>query len=273
MIRKDLLRLSIGAFALAASCTGAAFAQASGAAPSASPAAAPSRLDAVIARGALRVCTTGDYKPYSFLKADGTFEGIDIDMAESLAKSLGVKADFVKTTWSNLMSDFLAKCDIAVGGVSTTLERQKRVFFTQPYMVDGKAPITRCADAAKYQTLAQIDQPGTRVIVNPGGTNERFAKQYLSHAKLTVYPDNVSIFKQILEGKADVMVTDASETLLQQKLNPGLCSVHPDKPFQYGEKAYMVPQGDVTYQQYVDQWLHLTRETGQFDSIRDKWLK
>ncbi len=62
------------------------------------------------------------------------------------------------------------------------------------------------------------------------------------------YPDNVSIFKQILDGKANVMVTDASETLLQQKLNPGLCSVHPDKPFQFGEKAYLLPRGDVVWQ-------------------------
>ncbi|RQH06089.1 transporter substrate-binding domain-containing protein [Paraburkholderia dinghuensis] len=235
--------------------------------------ATPSRLDEVIARGTLRVCTTGDYKPYSFHRADDTFEGIDIDMSASLAKSLGVKTEFVKTTWSSLMTDFLAKCDIAVGGVSTLLERQKRAFFTEAYQVDGKTPIVRCADVAKYQTLTQIDQPTTRVIVNPGGTNERFARQFLTHANLTVYPDNVTVFKQILEGKADVMVTDASETLLQQKLNPGLCSVHPDKPFQYGEKAWMVPRGDVVFQQYVNQWLHLLQASGDYQSISDKWLK
>jgi len=212
-------------------CAGAAQAEGAGA----------SRLDDVLARGTLRVCTTGDYKPYSYYRTDGRFEGIDIDMAESLAKSLGVKPDYVKTSWSNLTADFVAKCDIAVGGVSTTLERQKRAFFTQPYVVDGKT--------------------------------ERFAKQYFTHATLTVYPDNVTIFKQILAGKADVMVTDASETLLQQKLNPGLCSVHPDKPFQFGEKAYMVPRGDVVFQQYVDQWLHLALSTGEYQAISDKWLK
>jgi cyclohexadienyl dehydratase len=245
-------------------------------AASATPAAAapaPSRLDDVLARHTLRVCTTGDYKPYSFLKPDGQFEGIDIDLAESLAKSLGVKAEYVKTSWSNLMNDFVAKCDIAVGGVSTTLERQKRAFFTQPYMVDGKTPIVRCDDVEKYQTVEQIDQPTVRTIVNPGGTNERFAKQFFTHSQLIEYPDNVTIFKQILDGHADVMVTDASETLLQQKLNPGLCSVHPDKPFQFGEKAYLVPRGDVPFQQYVDQWLHLARSTGEFQSVVDKWLK
>jgi cyclohexadienyl dehydratase len=253
------LLLSIG-------CAGPALAQTNGN-------AGQSRLAEITARGTLRVCTTGDYKPYSFYRPDGSFEGIDIDMAESLAKSLNVKTEYVKTSWSNLMNDFLAKCDIAVGGVSTSLERQKRAFFTQPYMIDGKTPIVRCADVDKYQSIAQIDQPSTRVITNPGGTNERFAKQYLPHATLTVYPDNVTIFKQILAGKADVMVTDASETLLQQKLNPGLCSVHPDKPFQYGEKAYMVPSDDVVFQQYVDQWLHLARETGEWQAISDKWLK
>ncbi|SDD37113.1 transporter substrate-binding domain-containing protein [Paraburkholderia lycopersici] len=262
--------MKIAAFALTAALLGtSAFAQSSGA-----PAAAtPSRLDEIIARGTLRACTTGDYKPYSFYRQDGTFEGIDIDMAESLAKSLGVKAEFVKTSWSNLMNDFLAKCDVAVGGVSTTLDRQKRAFFTEAYQVDGKTPIVRCDDVSKYQTVAQIDQPSVRVIMNPGGTNERFAKQFFPHANLIMYPDNVTIFKQILAGKADVMVTDASETLLQQKLNPGLCSVHPDKPFQYGEKAWMVPRGDVVFQQYVDQWLHLARAGGEYQAISDKWLK
>jgi cyclohexadienyl dehydratase len=240
----------------------AGVAQAQTGATTTATAAAPSRLDEILTRGTLRACTTGDYKPYSFYKADGQF-----------AKSLGVKAEFVKTSWPNLMNDFVAKCDIGVGGVSPTLERQRRAFFTQAYMIDGKTPIVRCDDVNKYQTVAQIDQPATRVIVNPGGTNERFAKQYFPHANLTVYPDNVTIFKQILAGKADVMVTDASETLLQQKLNPGLCSVHPDKPFQYGEKAWLLPRGDVTFQQYVDQWLHLARATGEYQAISDKWLK
>jgi cyclohexadienyl dehydratase len=240
---------------------------------SAPPAVPPSRLDQVLASHVLRVCTTGDYKPYSFLRPDGQFEGIDIDLAGSLAKSLGAQPQFVKTTWSNLMNDTIAKCDIAVGGVSTTLDRQKRAFFTAPYMEDGKTPIVRCEDKDKYQTVEQIDQPNVRTIVNPGGTNERFAKQFFPHSALIEYPDNVTIFKQILDGQADVMVTDASETLLQQKLNPGLCSVHPDKPFQFGEKAYLLPRGDVVWQQYVDQWLHLARSTGEFQSVVDKWLK
>jgi cyclohexadienyl dehydratase len=232
-----------------------------------------SRLDEVIASHRLRVCTTGDYKPYSFLRPDGRYEGIDIDLVESLAKSLNAKVDYVATSWPKLMDDFTSRCDIAVGGVSTTLERQKHAAFSTAYLVDGKTPIARCDAVGRYATLADLDRPSVRVIVNPGGTNEQFARAHLSHAQITVYRDNVTIFKQIVDGNADVMVTDKSETLLQHKLNPSLCPVNPDTPLQYGEKAFLLPRGDVEFEQYVDQWLHLLRETGDFARVVDAWLK
>src|SRR5262249_15410948 len=210
------------------------------------------RLDAILARGTLRVGTTGDYKPFSFDNpATHNFEGLDIDMAESLGKALGVKVEYVKTAWPNLMADFTAdKFDIAVGGVSVTLDRQKKGFFSIPYMVDGKTPIARCTDKEKFQTLAEIDKPGVRAIVNPGGTNERFARDNFKAASIEVYKDNVTIFDQIVAGKADIMVTDASETLLQQKLHKELCSIHPDRPFNYAEKAYWL-QRDSAFKEFV----------------------
>lgn len=236
-------------------------------------AAEPSRLDEVIKSGKLRVCMTGDYKPFTFYKPDNTFEGMDVDLARSLAKGLGVEAEFVKTTWSTLMADFQAKCDIAMGGVSVSLERQKKASFAMSHMVDGKAAIARCADVAKYQSLAAIDQPSTRAIVNPGGTNERFARANYKQLKLIEHPDNVTIFQQIIDRKADIMVTDASETLWQAKQHPELCSINPDKPLQYSEKAFMLPRGDAPFKEFVDTWLHLAKQTGEYDGIYNKWLK
>ena len=55
-----------------------------------SAATAYSRLDQIIARGYLRIGTTGDYPPFSeWHQADNGFAGIDIELARELAKSLG----------------------------------------------------------------------------------------------------------------------------------------------------------------------------------------
>jgi len=236
-------------------------------------AAQAASLDEVQKAGVLKVCTPGDYKPFSFALPDGSFEGLDVDLVASLAASLGVKPQFVKTSWAKLMDDFTGgACDIAVGGISVTLERQKRAWFSAPYMVNGKTPLVRCADVSRYQTVAAIDQAGVKVVANPGGSNERFARANFKTAQLTIHTDNITIFNEVLSGRADVFVTESAETLVQQKLNPGLCAVNPDKPLQYGEMAYLLPRGDTLTKAYVDQWLHLIRAQGDYQRITAKWL-
>ncbi|MFJ6787045.1 transporter substrate-binding domain-containing protein [Streptomyces angustmyceticus] len=234
-----------------------------------------SALDTVPRRGVLRVCTTGDYRPFSHLDpATGSYSGVDISMAADLAKSLDATPRYVATTWSGLVGDLSAgRCDIAMGGVSVTLPRARHVAFSEPTRTDGKTPIVRCADKDKYRTLAQIDRPGTRVVVNPGGTNEEFARAHLKRATLTVHPDNTTIFEEIIAGRADVMMTDASETRYQAKIHPELCSLHPDQPFSFSEKAYALPRGDHDFQEYVDQWVHLATHDGTYRKYEEAWMK
>lgn len=234
-----------------------------------------SRLDSILARGVLRVGTTGDYLPFSALdKASGAYVGFDIDLAQSLGAALGVKVEFTPTSWPDLTKDFQAGAfDIAMGGVSVTLDRAKKGFFSIPYMREGKTPIARCADKDKYQTLAEIDRPEVRVIANPGGTNERFDRANLHAAAIAIYPDNLTIFDEIAKGDADLMITDASETRFQQKLHAGvLCAIHPDRPFDFAEKAYWMPQ-DPALKAFVDQWLHMAMANGAFAAIYAKWFE
>ena len=232
-----------------------------------------SRLDDIIKNGKLRVCTPGDYKPFSLQRADGGYEGLDIDLVQSAAKALGVEVVMVKTAWSSLMKDFVEKCDVAVGGISVSTDRQKTAFFTTAYMVNGKAPITKCENVAKFQTVADIDKPNVTVIENPGGSNERFARANFKQAKIVIFNDNVTIFDEILKGNADVMISESVETIVQQKLHPGLCAVNPGKPLQYGEMAYLLPRGDGVFKAWVDQWLHLSKATGDYDRTASAWLK
>jgi cyclohexadienyl dehydratase len=234
-----------------------------------------SRLDDIVKRGTLRVGMTGDYLPFtSFDKTTQKFRGFDVDMAEALGKALGVKVEYVQTAWPQLIKDFEAdNFDIAMGGVSITLDRQKKGMFSTPIMREGKTPIARCADKGKYESIADIDRPGIRVIVNPGGTNERFAKANVKNAEIQTWNDNVTIFDEIAKGDADLMMTDASETRYQQKLHPGvLCAVHPDRPFDFAEKAYWL-QRDTALKDFVDQWLHIATEDGSYRKIYAAWFE
>lgn len=185
-------------------------------------------------------------------------------MAESLAKSLGVKVKWVKTSWKTLTPDFVAgKCDIAMGGISVTLERQKHVFFANKLDSDGKIPLVRCTDVKKYRYIGQINRPSVRMLEPADGINEAFVHAYLSKAKLTLTNDNLGIFQQLV----DRMITDASETLYHQKRYPKLCAVNAINTMQYGEKAYMLPRDNLSWKFYADQWLHLARQAASIRGL------
>ena len=180
-------------------------------------------LDRIKAQGVLRVGTTGDYKPFTFHNPDGSYVGADIDMARKLAAKLGVKVEFVPTVWARLNADYDAdKFDIAMGGVTNLPPRLAKGPFAHTVYVDGKRPITACANAGRFTSIEAIDKPDVRVVVNPGASNEEFAHKYFPHAKLTVHQDNATVFDEIAAGREDVMVTDGIEVDHQAAIHKGV---------------------------------------------------
>jgi cyclohexadienyl dehydratase len=239
----------------------------------ASGAAAQSRLDEIVARGTLRVGLTGDYRPFSIRDKDsGAYTGLDVEMAGDLAAGLGVQLEIVPTTWGTLLADVgSGRFDVGMGGISITLARQRVALFSEAVMRAGKAAIARCADRERFGSLAAIDQAGVKVLVNPGGTNERFDRGALHAAEIVLLADNLAIFDALAAGQGDVMITDAVETKLQQKLHPALCAIHPGQPFDFGELGYLLPR-DVVFKQFVDQWLHIAVESGAWARLEARYL-
>ncbi len=230
-------------------------------------------LDRVLASKTLRVGTTGDYRPFTYLDQHDRYVGIDIDMAHDLASSLEAKVTFVPTTWSTLVQDLEAgKFDIAMGGISKRLIRQQSGLFSQSYSTSGKTPIVRCEDTQKYNALERIDQPGVRVVVNPGGTNQAFVKDFIKNAQVITHPDNNTIFEEIAAGRADVMITDSDEVRLQSNLQKELCPAMPGQTFNKFEKGYLLPR-DLIWKAYVDEWLQMRRVEGKIDALFEQHFK
>lgn len=226
----------------------------------------PNQLKQVLGAGILRVGTTADYIPFSSFR-ENQYEGIDIDLAGDLAASLGVKIQWVKTSWPELMKDLHAgKYDIGMSGISVNLTRARTAFFSTPYHRGGKTPIVRCEDAARFSSLDVIDVPGVLAVVNPGGTNELFARDNLKRAELKLHPDNRTIFTEIVERRADVMFTDQIEVQRQSQLSADLCAAMPGQTLSVSQKGFLLPQ-DIAWKHYVDTWLEQRRLEGRLEQI------
>jgi cyclohexadienyl dehydratase len=229
-------------------------------------------IDRIVADGVLRVCSTGDYRPFSYRDPQGQWSGMDVDLANGLAHSLGVTVQWEHTSWPTLLADLDTRCDIAMGGITVTADRAEHALFTDSYLRDGKAAVVRCSDASRFRSLADIDRPGVRVVVNPGGTNEQFVLTQLSHATVVEYPDNNTIFDQLTAGRADAMITDVSEIRWQTTQNRQLCPVSTDNPFTVAQKAYLLRSSATGLRERVNKWLADIRADGSYALISRRWL-
>ncbi|OWY51812.1 periplasmic binding protein-like II [Alternaria alternata] len=243
-------------------------------------------LDNIQARGYLKVGTTGDYKPFSYKVTNRTalpatpainttYIGADVDVAQSLSNSLGLSrpVEFVPTIWANLTTDLAAqKFDIAMSGVSITLARAQKAFFSTAVQRVGKAACVRCADLDRFSSLAAIDTAGVKVAVNPGGTNEAFDRANLKAATVVLVPDNNAVYKAVMDGDADAMISDIIEVELQVRLHPEvLCIVNPNATFTFEELGYMVGQ-DIVWKQYMDLFVHIQLGSGGWNNTLEKWM-
>ncbi|SME87867.1 transporter substrate-binding domain-containing protein [Desulfovibrio gilichinskyi] len=229
-------------------------------------------FDEIVTSGTLRVGTTGDYKPFSFNNA-GKYEGFDIAVADSFAHSLGLKLELVETTWSTLMGDLKAdKYDIGMSGITRTIARQKEARFSQGYVMFGKTILVNKVNESRFKSLADVDQKGVRIGVNPGGTNEKFVKANIKNAEIVMFKSNLDIPLAVADKKVDVMITDSVEALYYAATNKKLSAPIANDPFTRSELGYLMPADAERLQDTINFMMDQMILKGEMASLKKQYL-
>jgi len=228
----------------------------------------------IVGRGTLVIGTTGDYRPLSFCEDDGTYWGFGIEVAKEIADGLGVQAAFVKTSWPTLTADVLKDpqtFDLAIGGITITDARRETMSMSDGYLANGKTILCRASESYRYKSLADIDKSEVRVMVNPGGLNEKFANENLSHATIIVHQKNEEIPSLVAEGKADVMITEITEAPYYIQTDSRLAAPLLDEPFTHGEIGVLMQKGQEDLLQMVNNTIRRMKADGTLHHLHEKY--
>ena len=232
------------------------------------------RLDKIMESKVIRVGTPGDYRPFAIKTATG-FTGHDIDVIELMAKEMGIKVEYVPTSWPNVIKDIQAdKFDVAIGGITRNVGRIRYVEMLPGYAPFGKVALVRSAEKTKYMALDDLNKADVRVIKNPGGTNEAFVLENLKAAQVSTHDKNAEIPGLIAEGKGDVMITETYEALHYSKADSRLHASFIDAPLTpKNELGFMIPTDDADYSRVMGFVWKLIDSRGVLKQASDKWLK
>lgn len=223
----------------------------------------PPRLEAIRERGVLRVCVWPDYFAISYRNPrNSEFEGMDIDLARTLADRLSVRIAFVEADFAFFQDRIEAgECDIAMMAVGITPARAERVAFSRPYLA-GPVYAVATRDSTRIRDWSDIDTPGTVVAVAEGSIMEPLMGRSLRRAEMLVVSAPRSREAEVQSGRADVFMSDFAYTRRMLLMHDWARVIAP--PDRFGEMLYAwaLPLNDPAWLAEVNDFLGAIRADG-----------
>ena len=220
--------------------------------------------------GKLVVGTAPGFPPYEFLdtsvKDKKSITGIDIKIAEAVAKKLGVKLEVQDMTFQSLLASITTgKIDIAISAITPTAEREKTVDFSDSYLVGKHTLLVRKEDAGKYKTLADFN--GKKIAVQKSSLQEKLTNEQIKDAQVVSLAKVPDALLELQQGKVDAVPV--------QSIVGGQYLAPTNVFFKVDSKgsSVAVPKGNEDFIKIVNEVIKENRDNGNIDKWVDEMTK
>ena len=254
-------------FGTGGSGTGGSGIGGSGAPHSASPV-----TDRILARGEIRIGTTGSQPPFSMRHRDGRLFGMDVDLAEGLARTLGVELKLVTMPFADLLPALgRGEIDAVLSGMTMTGERNLEVAFAGPYFVSGKAALSKSASFAGADDPSDINRRA-RMAVLAGSTSELFAQRELPEVEIVAVENYDAGIRMVLDDSVDAMIADYPVTIVALFQHPDADLASTVSTFSFEPIGVAIaPEGHLLTN-VVQNYILLLEGTGTLERLRAAWF-
>ena len=223
--------------------------------------------------GKLTMSTNASFPPYEMVADDGSFEGIDIEVAGAIAQKLGLELQVDDMGFDAcLQAAQTGKSDIVMAGVTVTEERQAVMDFSNSYangvqvvIVKEGSPIQTVDDLANANMIGcQMGTTGY-IICSDTPENGGFGEDHV-----TPYDDGAAAVQALMNGQIDAVVIDNKPAQEYVAANPGLKIL--DGEFTNEDYAIGVAKGNTALLDAINGALEELTADGTIQSIVDKYI-
>ena len=223
--------------------------------------------------GKLTMSTNASFPPYEMVADDGSFEGIDVEVAGAIAEKLGLELQVDDMGFdAALQAAQTGKSDMVMAGVTVTEERQAVMDFSNSYangvqvvIVKEGSPIQTVDDLANANMIGC--QMGTTGYTFCSDTPENggFGEDHV-----TPYDDGAAAVQALMNGQIDAVVIDNKPAQEYVAANPGLKIL--DGDFTNEDYAIGVAKGNTALLDAINGALEELTADGTIQSIVDKYI-
>jgi polar amino acid transport system substrate-binding protein len=230
-------------------------------------------LSRIVESGTLRVGMSGNQPPFTVISKSGSLIGYEVDLANLLAEAMGVKVEFVRKPFGELLPALeKGEIDAIMSGMTMTPKRNLKAAFVGPYIVSGKSILTKSSTLAALEDAEDIDRSSIKITALKGSTSEKFVETVLEKTTYIGVDDYDTGVQMVIDGKADALVADFPICALSQMRFPDAGLATLKEPMTIEPIGIALAPGDSLFVNMVTNYLSALEGIGLLDALEKKWF-
>lgn len=228
------------------------------------------KLSSIKESGKLVVGLSADYAPYEFHIIDENGKdqivGFDVDIAEEIAKDIGVELEIQDMNFENLVAGVSSgKIDLAISGMTPDEERQKAIDFSDIYYTAEHGILVRAEDKDKYKTFE--DLTGQKVGAQMGAIQAEIAEEKVQDGDIQLLSNVNDLVLALKGGKIEALVVELPVAEMIIKNNPELTLAEEKVTDAEGGSAVGIQKGQEALVEQVNSTINRIKEEGLLDQF------
>jgi len=229
-------------------------------------------IEKIKKRGAIKIGLSV-FVPWSMRDKNGDLIGFELDVGRQLAKDMGVKAEFVPTSWDGIIPALVSgNFDVIISGMTVTPQRNLTVNFSIPYAYSGMTILANKA-STKGWTLNDYNKESVTFAARRGATPADAIAEMFPKAKLLLFDEDGAATQEVLNGNADATMASEPSPSADARRNPETLYVPFDQTFNAGGEGFAFRKSDVDALAYFNSWITMRTNTGWLKKHHDYWFK
>ena len=231
-----------------------------------------STLDGVLQKGTLRVGVSL-FTPWT-LKKDGKLVGFEIDVANQLAKDLGVQLELKEFDWKEIIPALLAKkIDIISAGMVITPQRALTVNFSQPYANSGIGLATNTTLTKQFQSLGDLNHHDVTIGVVAGTVSEDLASECSPRPSFNVFKKVTKPFNPSFKAKVHGYVEHNPLPTFIALEHPTKVDTPLSQPLLTTKAGFAINKGNPDFINFLNAWIIAREADAWLPAAHDYWFK
>ena len=223
--------------------------------------------------GKLHMSTNAAFPPYEMIADDGSFEGIDVEVAAAIAEKLGLELVVDDMGFDAALTAVqTGKSDIAMAGITVTDARKEVMDFSDSYatgiqviIVKEDSPIQTVDDLANAEMIGCQKATTGYIYCSDTVENGGYGEDHV-----TAYDTGALAVMALVNGQIDAVVIDSEPAKAFVAANEGLKIL--DTEFSVEDYAIAVGKGNSALLDAINNAMAELKADGTFQSIVDKYI-